>query len=177
MLEPWIETYSGKYFDFLDPKPNQIDIEDVAHGLSNMCRYTGQCLHYYSVAEHSVLTSTLVPKELALVALLHDASEAYLADIASPVKQYLSQYKIIENKIMLAIANKFDFDWPLPEQVRQADFTMLSTEAYHLIPSRGVTWQWPEDRPYAHNISIQCLEPKKAKHLFLERFKELYESK
>jgi len=101
-LEPWIETYTGKKLYFLEPKPEQIDIEDIATALSNECRFGGHTKSFYSVAEHSILVATICPAPLALVGLLHDASEAYLRDIASPIKQYLANYKELEEKLMNA---------------------------------------------------------------------------
>jgi len=76
----FIQTYSGKRIDFENPDPDQIDIVDIAHGLSNLCRFSGQSKYFYSVAQHSFYVS-LVCKENKLQALLHDATEAYMADV------------------------------------------------------------------------------------------------
>jgi len=81
----WIETYTGKQFYPLDPYPEDIDVRDIAHALSNLCRFTGHCRAFYSVAEHSIYVSTHVPKTMALQALFHDAPEAYIADISGPL--------------------------------------------------------------------------------------------
>ncbi len=91
--------HSGHDIDPLNVKPADITIEDIAHGLSMTCRFAGQCRLYYSVAQHSVLVSTLVPESMALWGLLHDASEAYLGDIYGPLKQYLPNYLAIENHL------------------------------------------------------------------------------
>ena len=77
----WIQTYTGRQFWPLDPRIEDIDIHDIAHALSHQCRYSGHCLRFYSVAEHSVLLSHHVAGEHMLWALLHDAWEAYLAAI------------------------------------------------------------------------------------------------
>ncbi|MEM4379972.1 MAG: hypothetical protein QXL01_04720, partial [Thermoplasmatales archaeon] len=86
-MEPWIETYSGKKFDYL--AQSELDIEDIAHALSNLCRFNGHTRVFYSVAEHSVNVSSMVPPELKIAALLHDAAEAYIGDVPSPLKQLI----------------------------------------------------------------------------------------
>src|SRR5665213_153577 len=82
----WMQTYTGKQYWPCDPRPEEVFIIDIAHALSQMCRYSGHCIHFYSVAEHSVLlsryASTLETKKWSL---LHDASEAYITDIIRPV--------------------------------------------------------------------------------------------
>src|SRR6267378_1608096 len=84
----WIVTYSGLQFYHLAPTPEMVCIEDIAHALSQTCRWTGHTKFHYSVAQHSIYCSFLVPAEHALAALLHDASEAYLGDMNRPLKHY-----------------------------------------------------------------------------------------
>src|SRR5262245_14828098 len=74
---PTIMLYSGAWFDFLAPSESAFTIEDIAHGLSNICRYSGQCKRFYSVAEHSLLVSE-VAEGFEFAALLHDAAEAFI---------------------------------------------------------------------------------------------------
>lgn len=171
--EPYIETVSGTKFYFLAPEENQIHIEDIAHALSNICRYTGHCSEFYSVAEHSVAVSELTG---SLEGLLHDASEAYLTDVASPVKPHLANYKALEATIQAAINKKYGCPFPLTEEVHYADLCQLSTEARHLLPSRGDEWNWgvwhPAGRPRRYGIIPRCLSPRDAKQLFLQRFRE-----
>ncbi|HKK06533.1 MAG TPA: hypothetical protein VKA50_11875 [Gammaproteobacteria bacterium] len=88
----WILTYTGRRVDLLDPDPATIEPEDIAHALSNMCRFNGHCRHFYSVAEHSWHVALLVSRENALQGLMHDAAEAYVADITRPLKPYLTNY-------------------------------------------------------------------------------------
>src|SRR3990167_8385669 len=163
----WLETHTGKAFNFLNPQPDEIDIEDIAHALSNMCRYGGQCSRFYSVAEHSVAVCELSGNSLA--GLLHDASEAYIQDIVNPVKRRLTNYKELEDGIMLGIANKYGFNYPLPSEVKEADVIQLSTEARHLITSKGNTWDWEaiwgKPRPNRGGIIPRNLNPKQAKCL------------
>lgn len=82
----WIQTFSGRQFFPLEPRVEDVCIEDIAHGLSNLCRYAGHCECFYSVAQHCLLVSRVVPREHALRGLLHDASEAYLIDVPRPIK-------------------------------------------------------------------------------------------
>lgn len=103
----WLLTYSGREFDLIDPQPDMIDLIDIAHGLANECRFSGQCRFYYSVAQHSVLVSQNVPPEFAFEALMHDASEAYLKDIPRPLKQLLPDYRAIEQRVEAVIRYRF----------------------------------------------------------------------
>lgn len=175
-IDPWIETASGIKFEFLDPKPEQIVIEDIAHALAHQCRFNGHVNKFYSVAEHSIECSGLVPDKYKLQALMHDASEAYITDIASPVKQYLSNYKELEKVVMDAIANKFGFEWPMSKETANADLVMLSEEARNLMPGKGDNWNMWEDIPRPEIFpwfKPACLSPTVAKRLFLQRFEYL----
>ena len=173
-LEPWIETYTGKKFHFLNPTHEQIDIRDIAHSLAFTCRYTGHSRRFYSVAEHSVLVSYLATDPLA--GLLHDASEAYITDIASPIKPHLNNYKELEDMIMERIAKKFGFAYPLDPDIKDCDSTQLKTEAKHLLKSGGIPWAhlYPTKRP--HGITPNCWSPEEAEKKFLERFEEVRKS-
>ena len=92
--ESCISVYDGEYFDLLEPDRSVYTINTIAHALSNLCRYTGHVNRFYSVAEHSVFVSLAVPKKFALEALFHDASEAFLGDVSSPLKKLLPEYKV-----------------------------------------------------------------------------------
>lgn len=175
-IDPWIETHSGIKFEFLNPTPDMIVIEDIAHALAHQCRFNGHVSKFYSVAEHSIECSGLVPDKYKLQALMHDASEAYITDIASPVKQYLSNYKQLEKVVMDAIANKFGFEWPMSAETANADLVMLSEEAKNLMPGKGDNWNMWEDIPRPGLLSWfkpACLSPTVAKRLFLQRFEYL----
>lgn len=170
-IEDYIETYTGKKFWFLNPTTDMIDIEDISHALSNQCRYTGHIKHFYSVAEHCVHVSQLTG---TLEGLLHDASEAYLTDIASPIKPYLTNYKKLESRIMQEVANKFDFEFGT-DDMHDADRAQLKTEARHLLPSGGKDWLHHFPTRRVRGIIPKCWTPDQAKMRFLERFYELTE--
>src|ERR1044071_8576361 len=103
----YIRTFMGQKFWPLAPRPEDILIEDIAHALSNVCRWGGQCSSFYSVAQHSVFVSDLLSPDAALCGLLHDSGEAFLLDIPKPVKRQLSGYEEAEHKLMGIIAAKF----------------------------------------------------------------------
>lgn len=176
MIDSYVETYTGKKFFFLDPKEEDFDIEDIAHALSLNCRFTGHCHSFYSVAEHCWHMSRLAPDNLALACLLHDGSEAYITDVASPIKQHLPEYKKLEDLILSRLFNKYKLEYPLNNAVKYLDLTMLSTEAYYLMRSKGNDWDmWKNIRRpvIEHNFRPLSFTPQRAKKLFLERFYEL----
>lgn len=177
-MESYIETVSGIHFEFLDPKPEQIKVADIAHALSMNCRFVGQCRKFYSVAEHSWHVARLLegtPLEVQMAGLLHDASEAYITDVASPVKQYMPEYQKMEDGIMSAIAEKYGFEYPLHPAVKRADRVMLATEAHHLLPSRGESWDmWKyEKRLVLDAYKPIGMQPETAQQVFLDKFFEL----
>src|SRR5580692_700756 len=114
----WIQTATGRQFWPMDPRPDEIFIDDIAHALSMLCRFGGHCLRFYSVAEHSVLLSRVAPQKHKLWALLHDASEAYLVDVPRPIKPMLVGYKAAEEKIQRAIAVRFNLHFGIPEDIK-----------------------------------------------------------
>ena len=124
-----IRTNSGIYMNVFEPTPEMVCIEDIAHALTYQCRFGGHLTKFYSVAQHSLNCSYLINNDKnKLAALLHDASEAYLLDIPSPIKKGLSNYKEIEDKLMTVIAEKFGFDFPLHDEVKESDKIMLELE-------------------------------------------------
>jgi uncharacterized protein len=174
-MGPWIETASGLRYHFLNPQQDEIDIQDIALALANKCRFSGHT-QFYSVAEHSVCVAYRLPKHLRLAGLLHDASEAYLGDIPSPLKACLPDYRAIEKVNEAAIIDKFGVDIYNP-LVKQADRQALYTEASYLIPSRGIDWEYfqkgvwhlePEFKP-------QCAPPVVGYKMFIDAFREFSE--
>src|SRR5687767_13374438 len=95
----WICTYQGIQFWPLDPKPEDVSIIDIAHALSNVCRFGGHSRWFYSVSQHSYYVSLYTRPENALYALLHDAPESYIGDCVRPLKPYLTNFQSIEDNI------------------------------------------------------------------------------
>jgi 5'-deoxynucleotidase YfbR-like HD superfamily hydrolase len=171
--DDWIQTYTGKQFFLINPTVDMIDIKDIAHALSMQCRFAGHIKEFYSVAEHSVLVSKLSNNGNKLAALLHDASEAYIADIASPFKPFLTNYKKLEHNIMDVVAEKFNFDYPFNDDIHQSDVAQLKIEARELL---NIYPTWADEDRYAtpdkpEAVSPQCLSPKQAEALFLETYR------
>lgn len=168
-----IETRSGKVFDFRDPASHDYDIHDIAYALSKMCRYSGHCKGLYTVAQHSVLASEYVEKGFELEALLHDATEAYLGEVTSPLKALLPEYKKIEAATHEAIAAKFGLPFPMNPQVKKVDVSLLATEKRDLMDP-SVVWDFLDGVP-VYQRTIVAWSPDHAERLFLARFKALTE--
>ena len=136
----WIQTYTGRRIDPLDPDPDALVIEDVAHALSQLCRFNGHCRVFYSVAEHSVRVARAGAAEHALWGLMHDASEAYLADVPRPLKRRLPDYEVVEERFMRVVAARFGLSWPMPDAVKHLDTVLLATEARDLMGTDATRW-------------------------------------
>lgn len=165
----WIQVYSGRPFWPLDPRPDEVHIEDIAHALALKCRYGGHSLTFYSVAEHSVLVSRHVAPEHALWGLLHDAAEAYLADIPRPVKRDLQGWHAIEAAVMRAVCLRFGMALDEPPEVKHIDLA-ITTDEKDAIMCRGPEWSGLLPPIGA---DIQALLPHEAERAFLQRFAEL----
>lgn len=159
----------------MKPEDYDYDIEEIAEALSNLCRYTGHVKKFYSVAEHSVLVSHLVPPRLALTALLHDSSEAFLGDVSSPLKKLLPEYKVIENRVQEAIANYYSIPYPFPEEIHEADKRMYWNERTNVAPGPKDTL-WHTEFRAARKVQASGMKPLMAKRFFLSRFKEITEA-
>jgi hypothetical protein len=158
-----VVTNSGTMLNAINPNPDDLLIEDIAHALSMQCRFAGHTDEFYSIAQHSIICSMFAPPGLELEALLHDASEAYIQDITRPLKNKLKGYKAIESKLMKAIAKKFGFNWPLLPGIKDIDNEVLKIEFDCFILSKKKT--------------IKAMTPRMAKKTFLQIFHKLSKCK
>jgi uncharacterized protein len=164
---PYTQLVNGKPFFVADPRPEEIDIEAIAHALSLLCRYGGHCKAFYSVAQHSVLVSQNVSPENALWGLLHDAAEGLtLNDMPRGVKSLMPNYYRLEEGIMKAVAKRFNLPWPMPAEVKEADEKLLATEKAQLMEQ---SFHWP-NLPDPLPITIDPWPWESAKAQFLNRF-------
>ncbi|MGC0151016.1 phosphohydrolase [Chromobacterium vaccinii] len=165
---------SGILFDPIRPNPADIHVEDIAHALSNVCRFNGHTREFYSVAQHSVIVSQLVPSKLALAALFHDGSEAYICDVTRPVKPHLEGYACIEQRIQDAIGAAFDIAPALfkhPE-IARADLIALATERRDLMPNHPAPWPCLAGlSPLPH--AIHAVGPETARAMFIGAYEIL----
>ena len=153
------------------PSSSDFTIGDVAHGLANVCRYSGQCVRFYSVAEHSILVSETATG-FEYEALLHDAAEAFIGDIPRPLKQMLPEYKRIEAEVERVILDRFGVSSPLSAQVKRADLRVLAAEQKQIMPAGTDAWVRDQNIEPAP-IIVRHLQPEQAKRAFLDRFEAL----
>lgn len=174
----WFLSCRGRQLWPCDIRPQDIDLEEIAHGLSMICRFGGQCNEFYSVAQHSVLVAVHLPPNLQLAGLLHDATEAYLGDVIRPLKRHPSMagYVEAECRAWEAIAVRFGLPAALSPEVKTADNRMLITERRDLLPDHP--WLWKEDeaavQPYPE--TIRPLSWRMARLQFLEMAEALMSS-
>lgn len=160
-----LTTFTGKEFYPFDVHHEVLCIEDIAHSLSFQCRFAGHISEFYSIAQHCVYVSWLVEEKYKLCALMHDAAEAYLSDVPTPIKAALPTFKKIENEVMEAIATKYNFPWPEPKVVKDADTALLFWEMYYLFPNKNI------DKDYLTvDFQFEIWDHKKAEKEFLKHF-------
>lgn len=168
----WIQTYTGKQFYPLEPRLDDICIEDIAHALSMICRFNGHTKNFYSVAEHSVYVSQFCPDNLKLKGLLHDASEAYISDVGKPIKPELQGYSWIENQLQGAIEIKFNVCQDPHRFVKEIDRRILADEQMQVMGPHPVEWSQTRNiEPLG--VKINCWSPNKAEYEFMKLFYEL----
>lgn len=166
-----IALASGGYFDFMDPAGSDFTVGDIAAALSKLCRFTGHCAGFYSVAEHSWHASHLVAPELALAALLHDAAEAFVGDVAKPLKALLPDYAAIERRAEVAIFARLGLPAEIPAEVKAVDLALLAAEQRQVMRNGDA---WPslagiEPAP----VDLGFWSPSKAEVRFMGRYVEL----
>lgn len=172
---PYIVTFQGHKFFPLDIRAADIHIEDIAHALSNLCRFGGHVNEFYSVGQHSLLVSSVLPDELKLQGLMHDASEAYLIDLPRPIKKLadFGPYRRVEKQTQEVIYKKYHIPYPDSAEIKVADNILLGTEARDLMNNPG----------WCHEIEpklVKRIVPKANKRVeteFLDEFHRLTEGK
>ena len=163
----WIQTFSGRRFYPADPRAEDMDIGDVAHALSMICRFNGHTRWHYSVAQHAVLSARQAPREHAFEALHHADTEAWIADLTRPVKHMLPPYVKMEAKIDRVKCKWLGLPHPMSSAVKMIDNRMLVTEASQLLSGRGEAW-WREPHwPQPYDIKIKEWTPAYAEEQFL----------
>lgn len=170
-VSKFTQTYSGGKFYPRTPRGEDMDIADIAMALSKQCRFNGHCEGFYSVAQHAVLVSHRVPEWCAREGLMHDAAEAWIGDLVTPVKYECPDYLSIEEGVEVVVARRFGLVYPLPAAVKKADRRICATEKRDLFGA----CQWAETQrvdPYP-DITITPLEWQDAYVLFRERAEEL----
>lgn len=170
-LGPSVCTVEGDEIHFLRPELNRYSITAIAHSLSNLCRFTGHTSEFYSVAQHCVIVSHVVPQEHALAGLLHEIEEPYLNDLSGPLKTLLPFYKWMARRFHAAALPRFGLAPVLPPCVKVADNIVLNTERRDLMPP--ISWSATWDNAQPLDQVIVPLPPIEARALFLERFREL----
>lgn len=179
----WMQTSTGRQFWPIDPRPDEVDIRDIAHHLSNICRFTGAVSQFYSVAEHSVHVSRLMPRGIQIYGLLHDASEAYICDLARPVKKHSAlgaEYELVEKRIQDAVWAAFGLKLTpeIEREIDEADKRMLAVEALDLMRPGGKPlrpeWDKWTTRLTGAEPAILCHDPKDARTLFLRQYDDLF---
>lgn len=178
-----VETFTGKFVDTYNPSVEDIVLEDIAHALSSLCRFSGHCKHFYSVAQHAVMVSKRLeklghPKHVCFAGLHHDDAEAYLTDIPRPMKPLLQPvYGEMTDRMDCAIASALGsglthagFHAPC---VKEADNWALLVEADVLMPSRGINWAGSDmneqQAPALPGFWLGCQTPVEAEGMFLSR--------
>lgn len=168
---PAILLASGSQFEFLAPAEGTFSVDDIAQGLAMLCRFAGQCRRFYSVAQHSVLVSRIVPPEDAYAGLMHDAAEAFLGDVSKPLKRLLPDYQRLEKSVEAAIFPILGAPVEIPASVKRADLIALATEQHRLMPDRSGRSYAGGHQPL--DIDLPEMAWREAKAAFLARYEEV----
>lgn len=176
----YIQVNSGRRFFVMKPNKDDIIVEDIAHALSNLCRFTGHGYRFYSVAEHSILCYSIAKKlglstKLQMYALGHDASESVMNDVARPVKQQIPQYKEIEDNVMKVMWDVLGVPQPTQEEydiIRKIDNTALYLELEQ-ITQRDLSGYPKLDAFDVHLTIGDGYKSGESKSDFLQVYKEL----
>lgn len=173
----FIQTYSGLAFSLRDPRPEQVNLDDICHSLAMQCRFTGHVKEFYSTAEHSILVASIVQQghpSLVFDALMHDAAEAYISDLSTPLKHSagLEGYREVEKRVEWAIKERFNLSRlsSVKTIIKQADRRALALEAEVLLTRPKMKeWQDMLDSIGPHGLyynMIACHSPRVAEERF-----------
>ena len=173
MVDSTFITASGITIDLLNPRVQDININDITSGLSKICRFGGQISHFYSVAQHSVLCSHLAPQELKKAALMHDASEAYLGDVIKPLKNLLgAAYEEIEARFMERIFERFGVSILMLPKVKEFDKELYRRESDAFRYGRMNDWK---EFTKTHKVWPNVWDCKQSEALFFTRYVQLFD--
>lgn len=167
-----VQTQSNLHFDYKDPFSSQMCIEDIAHALSHICRFAGHTRTFYSVAQHCVNVSLIVERKYAMAGLLHDAAEAFIGDMPTPLKRLMPEYRALEHTVEAAIFHRFGVDIEDLPHIKEADTIMLITEQRDFMPLPEPSWVKQcnlKPRPG----TLWGFPSEAAKFTFLQRYYEL----
>lgn len=166
----WIQTFTGKRFWPLDPRPGDVDIIDIAAALGKLCRYNGHCRRFYSVAEHCVLMAEKAPPRLRKAMLLHDAPEYVLGDFVRPVKVTMPEYGEAEQRVLEAVAERFNEPLPFPPEVHEYDMRIcLDERAQNMAPPAG-EWEHIDGIYEPLGVTLKFWTPRLATAKYLMAF-------
>ncbi len=169
--EDWIETFESKFVQYVRlNEPTNFNIEDIAHSLSNLCRFNGHCKHFYSVAQHCCIVAEHMRRPFKLTALMHDAAEAYIGDIPRPIKGMFPGLKNLENHLQAQIFANFGLPFPYPRDIDIIDSRLLLAEGHQLF-KKPVHWTVGKLEPLDYKFTM-LWSPETAEVKFLQKFEE-----
>jgi hypothetical protein len=173
-----METYSGVRFDLSNPNPDDVRLDDIALHLAGQSRFLGAYRPLWSVAEHCILVSQFAPTGWEKHGLLHDAAEAYIGDIITPVKELLGdQIAAIEDRVAEAVFAHFGLlpnDWAYTKvMVKLTDDRATATEARRFRPHGTANWEPVWGKIESLPVELEPLGPDEAYRAFMARAEEL----
>ena len=171
-----ISVIGGEFFDLLKPEEFVYDIDMIGYALANLCRYTGHVTRFYSVAEHCVHVSRIIKPKYAMEGLLHDASEAFVGDVSSPLKKLITElYTPIEEGIQKAISVQFNLTYPFPDDVHKADKQLYWSERKKIAPAIDALWN--KQFRASRKCEPQGWSPERAHKEYVHRYHEILQEK
>jgi hypothetical protein len=179
--DDWFQTFTGRRFPINHPKPELVDIVDIAHALAHICRYGGHCRRFYSVAEHSVMIATYArdvehrSKAQVRHALLHDAAEAYTGDIKRPVKNAVPAIRQAVRKVEAVVAGALGIPIDKPQWLVDLDTRIVADEKTALLghPRDGTLWGHEARGILPLGMTVHGWVPEHAKAYFLNFYQEI----